>query len=192
MQDGITFIGSGKLGFPEDAIFAFALGCDMVNVAREAMLAIGCIQAQKCHTNHCPTGVATQDKWLMRGLDTEDKSARVANYILTLRKEILRLSHACGLPHPALVSSTHLEILNDHYSAQTLEQVFGYEADWSLPSSADRAAVTALERDEPLERRDDALLNANRGNHVAPYLQAVICTLEQQHLTVGRSPNLLE
>lgn len=144
MQDGITFIGSGKLGFPEDAIFAFALGCDTVNVAREAMLAIGCIQAQKCHTNHCPTGVATQDKWLMRGLEPEDKSARVANYILTLRKEILRLSHACGLPHPALVSSTHLEILNDHYSAQTLEQVFGYEADWSLPSSADRASVTAL------------------------------------------------
>jgi len=77
----------------------------MVNVAREAMLAIGCIQAQKCHTNHCPTGMTTRDKWLMRGLDPEDKSARVANYILTLRKEILHLSHACA----ALVSSSQIE-----------------------------------------------------------------------------------
>ena len=51
------------------AVFAFALGCDMVNVAREALLAIGCIQAQRCHTNHCPTGIATQHPWLMRGLD---------------------------------------------------------------------------------------------------------------------------
>ena len=75
------------------------------------MLAIGCIQAQKCHANHCSTGVATQDKWLMRGLDPEDKSARVTNYILTLRKEILHLSHACGLPHPALVSSSQIETI---------------------------------------------------------------------------------
>jgi glutamate synthase domain-containing protein 2 len=144
LQERVVFIGSGKLGFPEDAIFAFALGCDMVNVAREAMLAIGCIQAQKCHTNHCPTGVATQDKWLMRGLDPEDKSARVANYILTLRKEILRLAHACGLPHPALVTSANLEILNDGFSSQTIEQVFQYQQGWSLPHQADREAITAL------------------------------------------------
>ena len=50
------FIGAGKLGLPDNAVVAFALGCDMVNVAREAMLAIGCIQAQKCHTDTCPTG----------------------------------------------------------------------------------------------------------------------------------------
>jgi glutamate synthase domain-containing protein 2 len=144
LQEQIVFIGSGKLGFPEDAIFAFALGCDMVNVAREAMLAIGCIQAQKCHTNHCPTGVATQDKWLMRGLDPEDKSARVANYLQTLRKEILRLSHACGVPHPALISSRHVEILDDGFGGRRLEELFGYEPGWSLPHQADQDAVTAL------------------------------------------------
>ena len=58
----------------------------MVNVAREAMLAIGCIQAQKCHTDTCPTGVATQNAWLARGLDPELKSVRAANYIKTLRR----------------------------------------------------------------------------------------------------------
>jgi glutamate synthase domain-containing protein 2 len=58
LQHDVVFIGSGKLGFPESALFAFSLGCDMINVAREAMMAIGCIQAQRCHTGHCPTGVA--------------------------------------------------------------------------------------------------------------------------------------
>ena len=78
----VVFIGSGKLGFPEAALLAFALGCDMINVGREAMMAIGCIQAQQCHTNHCPTGVATQNPWLVRGLDPTLKAARLANYIV--------------------------------------------------------------------------------------------------------------
>src|SRR5205814_3282737 len=64
MSDRVVWIGSGKLGFPDRAIVAFSLGCDAVNIAREAMLAIGCIQAQKCHTDTCPTGVATQNAWL--------------------------------------------------------------------------------------------------------------------------------
>ena len=51
--------------------------CDMVNVGREAMLAIGCIQAQKCHTDQCPTGVATQDAWLMQGLDPSSRQRGV-------------------------------------------------------------------------------------------------------------------
>ncbi len=144
MQHQIVFIGSGKLGFPEDALFAFGLGCDMINVAREAMLAIGCIQAQKCHTNHCPTGVATQDKWLMRGLDPTDKSARLANYLLTLRKEILRLCHACGVPHPSLISSRHFEILNDQFGSQTLETLFAYEKNWGVPSAADQGEIREI------------------------------------------------
>ena len=64
VHEQVVFIGSGKLGFPEAALLALALGCDMINVAREAMLSIGCIQAQRCHTGHCPTGVATQNAWL--------------------------------------------------------------------------------------------------------------------------------
>jgi glutamate synthase domain-containing protein 2 len=71
----VVLIGSGKLGFPDVGLLAMALGCDMVNVAREAMLSIGCIQAQRCHTWHCPTGVATQSAWLMRGLDPTYKAA---------------------------------------------------------------------------------------------------------------------
>lgn len=90
---------------------AFALGCDMINVARSAMFVIGCIQAQRCHTNHCLTGVTTLNKWLMRGLDPTLKSVRLANYIITLRKELLILSYACGVKHPAFISADFLESL---------------------------------------------------------------------------------
>jgi glutamate synthase domain-containing protein 2 len=140
----IVFIGSGKLGFPEAAVFAFALGCDMINVAREAMLAIGCIQAQRCHTNHCPTGVATQHPWLVRGIDPTLKSARLANYILTLRKEVLSLSRACGVPHPGLITADHLELVNDRFGSQTVAEHFGYGRGFGLPSTVDIEEIRRL------------------------------------------------
>jgi glutamate synthase domain-containing protein 2 len=137
----VVFIGSGKLGFPESALFAFALGCDMINVGREAMMSIGCIQAQRCHTGRCPTGVATQNKWLMQGLDPQLKSARFANYVLTLRKEMLQLSRACGVCHPALVTGDHLEILDARFGSQSLHDIFHYEEGWALPSEEDRLEI---------------------------------------------------
>ncbi len=137
----IVFIGSGRLGFPEVSFFAFALGCDLIHVGREAMLAIGCIQAQKCHSNHCPTGVATQNKWLIRGLDPTNKAARLANYLTIFRKEILQLSNACGLHHPAFITGQHLEILNDSFAPTTINKLFGYENNWSLPSEEDQSAI---------------------------------------------------
>jgi glutamate synthase domain-containing protein 2 len=140
----VVFIGSGKLGFPEAAVFGFALGCDMVNVAREALLAIGCIQAQRCHTNHCPTGIATQHPWLIRGVDPTLKSARLANYVLTLRKDLLALSHACGVPHPALITAEHLELVDDRFGATTVSGLFGYGRGFGLPSEIDVDEVRRL------------------------------------------------
>lgn len=121
----VAFIGSGKLGLPDTALMAFVLGADMVNVAREALLAIGCIQAQRCHTNHCPTGIATQSPWLARGLDPTLKSARLANYIMTLRKDLIALTHACGKDHPTEVTADQIEILDDRFGARTLREAFG-------------------------------------------------------------------
>ncbi|MEM7353916.1 MAG: FMN-binding glutamate synthase family protein [Acidobacteriota bacterium] len=144
LHEKIVFIGSGKLGFPETALLAFGLGADMVAVAREAMLAIGCIQAQRCQTGHCPTGVATQNRWLMRGLDPTSKAARLANYVRTLRKELLRLSRACGVPHPTLVTSNHIEILDDRFGAQPARDLFGYEPHWGHPSGTDCECLPEL------------------------------------------------
>jgi glutamate synthase (ferredoxin) len=147
LHEKILFVGSGKLGFPETALFAMGLGCDMIHVAREAMLAIGCIQAQRCHTGHCPTGVATQNKWLMSGLDPSYKAARVANYITTLRKEILQLSRACGYPHPALVPIDSFELIDDRFSANTIADCFAYHPQWGLPSPEDQQMICTLMAD---------------------------------------------
>ena len=142
----VVFIGSGKLGFPDTALLAFCLGCDMINVAREAMLAIGCIQAQKCHTGHCPTGVATQSKWLMGGLDPTLKAARLANYVTTLRKELLSLSRACGVEHPALITPEHCEILDDRFTSKSVRDIFDLDASlgWGITNNGRRQEIASL------------------------------------------------
>jgi glutamate synthase domain-containing protein 2 len=134
ITDRVVFAGSGKLGFPDDALFACALGCDLVNVAREAMISIGCIQAQRCHNGKCPTGVATQNPWFVRGLDPELKSERLASYVITLRKELLALSRACGVEHPSLVTLDHIDVVDDRFGATSSREVFAYEPDWGVPS----------------------------------------------------------
>lgn len=127
LSDQVVFLGSGRLGFPIQSLFAMALGCDMIGVAREAMLAIGCIQAQRCHTGHCPTGVATQSKWLMRGLDPHDKGARLANYLVTLRKETMWLARAAGYEHPSELTLNDFELLDGLYATKLPREVFGYD-----------------------------------------------------------------
>jgi glutamate synthase (ferredoxin) len=144
VAEDVVFIGSGKLGFPESGALALALGCDMLNIGREAMMAVGCIQAQRCHTGHCPTGVATQNQWLMRGLDPTLKSARLANYFAALRMELRHLANACGYHHPALVPLEHFEIVDDHFGSRSAREVFNYQPGWGLPSRDDQDAARRL------------------------------------------------
>jgi glutamate synthase domain-containing protein 2 len=125
LHDRVVFIGSGRLGFPDEALVGFALGCDLINVGREALLAIGCIQALRCHTNTCPTGITTQNAWLAHGLDPALKSVRVANYVVTLRKELLALSRACGVSHPSMVTPYQIEILDGRFGARTVADLLG-------------------------------------------------------------------
>ena len=77
----------------------------------------------------------------MRGLDPTDKAARLANYVMTLRKELTRLSHACGVHHPGLLTSKHMEILDGSFGSHPLADVFGYRDGWGLPSEVDGRAV---------------------------------------------------
>jgi glutamate synthase domain-containing protein 2 len=128
LEKKIVFIASGKLGFPEKTVMAFAMGADMVNVAREAMMSIGCIQAQKCHTNTCPVGIATNNKWLESGLNPEAKSVRFYNYVKTLSKEIIEISHACGYEHPSQFTMEDVEIsMGDNNRTTTLSKAYGYQ-----------------------------------------------------------------
>ena len=144
LAEEITFVGAGRLGFPDEALFAIALGCDMVSVGREAMLSIGCIQAQRCHTGRCPSGVATQSRWLESGLDPALNARRSANYIRTLRGEMLALARTCGAAHPALVGPEHIEIVGERFGSASLREVFGYDAAWPALSAARRSELAAI------------------------------------------------
>ncbi len=156
LHEQVVWGGAGKLGFPGEALVAMALGVDMINVAREAMFAVGCIQAQECHTGHCPTGVATQTTRLVRGLDPTDKSARVANYLISFRHDLLRLANACGEPHPAMVPGDAIDLLVEGDATVPLWQKYRYEPSWRDAGSDRLKAVGELMGDggEDLSRPD--------------------------------------
>lgn len=127
LEKEVVFIGSGKLGFPGKAAMAFSMGVDVINVAREAMLSIGCIQAKICHTNRCPSGVATQSAWLQRGIDVPLKSERAAQYFKTFRKEFLEITHAAGYEHPCQFKMTDIEVnVDDHNLSAELSTTYQY------------------------------------------------------------------
>lgn len=144
MHEKVVWAGAGKLGFPGEGLLAMSLGVDMINVGREAMLAIGCIQAQLCHTGHCPTGVATQSKWFMRGLDPTDKAARAANYLVALRHGLQQLANACGHAHPAMVDGREIELLIDGGRTVSLWDQFGYDEAWRIDGRTRLEAAPAL------------------------------------------------
>ena len=127
MASRIVFIGSGKLGFPAKAAMAFAMGADCINVAREAMMSIGCIQSQVCHTNRCPAGVATQSKWLQAGINVPLKSDRLAQYFKTFRKELLEITHAAGYEHPCQFTMNDIQVnVDDNELNRSLASTYGY------------------------------------------------------------------
>jgi hypothetical protein len=144
LTDRVTFVASGKTGLPENAIVAMALGADMVNVAREAMMAIGCIQAQKCHTDECPTGVATQSPRFTRGLVPDDKAPRAANYVATFRKELVKVTEAVGVAHPGLITTDDIDLMTGSHGSQPLGEVYGYEPGWGGLGQELAAEITAL------------------------------------------------
>jgi glutamate synthase (ferredoxin) len=108
------------------------------------MMAIGCIQAQKCHTDHCPVGVATQNPRYTFGLDVELKSVRAANYIRSLRRDLLKVSEAVGVVHPGLITPWDIDILTGQRSAESLHAVYGYDDDWGAIGPDLRTTIEGL------------------------------------------------
>jgi len=128
LSERIVFIGSGKLGFPAKAAMAFAMGADIINVAREAMMSIGCIQAKICHTNKCPSGIATQNKWRQNGINIPLKSERLAQYFRSFRKEFIEITHAAGYEHPCQFQMKDIEVnVDDHNLSKELDRTYRYD-----------------------------------------------------------------
>lgn len=146
LTERVVFIGSGKLGFAQDALAAFAMGVDLINVGRESMFALGCIQALQCHTDECPTGVTTQKKWRQWGIDFADKSARVGHYLQNLRKSIHEITHAAGYIHPAQFGMDDVLLhTGDMHQHTPFSEIFGYQK-VQVPLELIQQAFT--ERDE--------------------------------------------
>lgn len=111
LRERVKVIAAGKLVTSARAAWALACGADFVNSARGFMFSLGCIQALRCHTNSCPTGITTHDAKLQRGLVVEEKYLRVANYARNLNREIDMIAHSCGLRHAREFNRGHVRIV---------------------------------------------------------------------------------
>lgn len=108
LKKEIVLLSSGKVVNGFDMVRAMALGADACNSARAMMMALGCIQALECHKNICPTGVATQDPELVKGLVVDDKKVRVANYHRQTVESFVELMAAAGMGSPAQITRQHI------------------------------------------------------------------------------------
>ena len=115
MRDKVTVIASGKLFSPDRIAIALSMGADVVQIARGLMIAVGCIGAQKCHSNECPVGVATTNPKLQKALVVDEKRYRVTNYITTLREELYMLAAAAGITSPRQFNEQHIVYVDRSY-----------------------------------------------------------------------------
>jgi glutamate synthase domain-containing protein 2 len=126
LRDRIAVVASGKLVTSAKVAWALCAGADFVNTARGFMFALGCIQALRCHTNTCPTGVTTHNKRLQRGLVVEEKFQRVAHYCRNVNAEIDMIAHSCGLRHASEFSREHVRVVRNAYESVALSTLFPY------------------------------------------------------------------
>ncbi|MCP1649220.1 FMN-binding glutamate synthase family protein [Pseudomonas nitroreducens] len=108
LRDKIRIGASGKIVSAFDIASVLAMGADWANSARGFMFAIGCIQSQSCHTNKCPTGVATQDPLRQRALVVPDKAERVYHFHRNTLKGLAEMIAAAGIQHPSQLEAKHL------------------------------------------------------------------------------------
>jgi glutamate synthase domain-containing protein 2 len=97
LKDRIRIVAAGKLVTPDKIAWALCMGADFVSSARGFMFSLGCIQAMKCGSGHCPTGVTAVDPKLIAGLDPTDKAVRVSMYAKRVQDEVEIIAHSCGL-----------------------------------------------------------------------------------------------
>jgi glutamate synthase domain-containing protein 2 len=124
LRDRVKVIASGKMVVPSGVAWALCMGADFVVSARGFMFSLGCIQAMQCNKNTCPTGVATHNPKLQRGLNSELKSFRVENYISNLIYDVGIIAHSCGVLEPRELKRTHARIVVSSGRSVTLESLY--------------------------------------------------------------------
>ena len=124
LRERIKVIASGKLITPAEVAWAYCAGADFVVSARGFMFALGCIQSLKCNKNTCPTGITTHDRRLQRGLDPEDKSVRVENFVHKIRYGVGVIAHSCGVRHPRALRRYHVRIVQHNGRSAPLDELY--------------------------------------------------------------------
>ena len=127
----IRIIASGKLVQPAAVAWALCLGADFVVSARGFMFALGCVQALQCNKNTCPTGIATHNPKLQKGLAIEDKAERVKFYCRNMNYEVGVIAHSCGVEEPRRLCRHHARIICETGLSMSLSDLH------PIPANAD-------------------------------------------------------
>jgi glutamate synthase domain-containing protein 2 len=159
MREGLVFVNNALIGIGAreririgvagkiitafDMARAMALGADWCNSARGFMFSLGCIQSLSCHTDRCPTGVATQDPTRSRALYVPDKSERVYNFHRSTLHALAELTAAAGLDHPSDFHPVHFWRRLNVREATTFAEIY---------PSVEKGELVAGARDESLRK----------------------------------------
>jgi glutamate synthase domain-containing protein 2 len=126
LREKMRIICSGKMTTGFDIISHIAMGADVCHAARSMMMAMGCVQSKQCHANTCPTGVATQDKRLQRGLVVEQKKYRVMNFHKNTMYSFLEMLGGMGLESPDELTPAHVIRRVDYDIVKPLSEAYLY------------------------------------------------------------------
>jgi len=153
LRDRVKLGASGKVATGSDIVKRLAQGADYTNAARAMMMAVGCIQSQRCHTNRCPVGVATQDPKRSRALDVVDKTERVYRYQRSVVAEAQRLIASMGLTSADQVGPHHLVRRVDHAGSRSYAELFQWLAPGQLLDEPPESWATDWARADPASFR---------------------------------------
>ncbi len=132
LKTDVRVIATGKIFTAFHMVKNLALGADLCNSARGFMMSLGCVQSLVCNTNHCPTGVATQDHKLMSGLVVGDKVHRVASFHAGTLETLAELVAAAGLRSARELNRTHVYRRTSQHDVQRYDELFPYAEVGSL------------------------------------------------------------
>jgi glutamate synthase domain-containing protein 2 len=126
LKKQIKVIASGKLITPAEVAWSLCAGADFITSARGFMFSIGCIQALKCNKNTCPTGITTHNKRLQKGLNPENKSIKVANFVKNMQHSVEIIAHSCGVKEPRELSRVHVRIVGNNGFSIPMDELNPY------------------------------------------------------------------
>lgn len=163
LRDRIRIGAAGRIASAFDIARTLAMGADWCNAARGFMFALGCIQAQSCHTDRCPTGIATQDPSRWNKLDVPDKATRVHQFHRNTLKALREMLCAAGLEHPSELGPEHILRRVSPFEVRSIAALYSFIAPGAL---LDGTADHAVFRKYWAESRSDAFAPCARAREL--------------------------